>query len=154
LQSSSANAISESLGSEVFTVASSAIDFGLSFAHVGRIDSLVARVAEEAAFVPSSSGTAHQLRNKDRLFAPRTNLGATPFWKRLWFAAGRGAAIGRGPVCFGLAILLAHHFWGDVGLSLVIDYLVCRVIFPVVHAETAGAPAKAISFWPKVFAIA
>ena len=117
LQSASADAVPESFGSKVFAVASSAVDFWVSFAHVWGVNSLAANVAQEARLVPCLASSTHQFGDKHRLLTSGTNLSSTPLREGL----GLGRPVGR---LSGFAVLFRHHLGRDVSLSLVIHDLI------------------------------
>lgn len=148
MKGSSTDAVTESFWSKVFTIASSAVNFTLPLAHVGRIDPLVAKVAQEATFVPSLSSTTHQFGDEYRFFASRADFRPSEFGEDLWL----GGPIGRRRL--GLAIHLHVALRGNVRLGLVIDYFVGCVAFAVVHAKASGSPSKTVAFWPEILPVA
>lgn len=120
----------KALGSEVFSIASFAVNLAVLVSQGGGLEAFATLGTPEAGLMPGLPGTDHLLGSIDRLAASGAALRATDLLGKL----GR-IGVGGGPVARGLLMLDAQRL-------------------PLVRAQRARALPVAVAFWPVLLAIA
>lgn len=128
-QSPSSLPKAKALGSEVFRVASFAVNLAILVGQGGGLEAFAALGTPEAGLMPGLPGTDHLLSRIDCLAASRAPLRAANLLRKLG-----GIGVGGGPVARGLLVLNAQRL-------------------PLVGAQRAGALPVAVAFGAVLLAV-